>query len=171
VSRKIPPDAFTYYFSLGDERSYRALAKRYGCSERAVAKMASKEKWQDRLENLESKARAKSDQQILESLEQMNTRHIKTARMLQAKGIEALQGMKIESVPDALKAVQVGLDKERLIRGEPSERTALDIMRELKRDEEELLVDVDEEDEQGHEEEKQEDGDDGEETVEAGAVP
>jgi hypothetical protein len=160
MSRKIPPDAFTYYFSLGEERSYKTLAKKYGCSERAVAKVASKEKWQNRLEDLEVKARAKSDQQILESLEQMNTRHIKTARMLQAKGIEALQGMQIDSVPDALKAVQVGLDKERLIRGEPSERTALDIMRELKRDEEELLVEVDEDAER-----------DGEGTVEAGPVP
>jgi hypothetical protein len=85
--------------------------------------------------------------------------------MLQAKGIEALQGMQIDSVPDALKAVQVGLDKERLIRGEPSERTALDIMRELKRDEEELLVEVDEDEE--HEEAER----DGEGTVEAEPVP
>lgn len=165
MSRKLPHDAFSYYFSLGPERSYREVAKRYKCSERAVAKLAGKEGWQKRLEDLESKARAKSDQQILESLEQMNTRHIKTARMLQAKGIEALQGMQIDSVPDALKAVQVGLDKERLIRGEPSERTALDIMRELKRDEEELLVEVDEDEE--HEEAER----DGEGTVEAEPVP
>jgi hypothetical protein len=39
--------------------------------------------------------------------------------MLQAKGIEALQGLQLKSVPDAIKALQIGLEKERLIRGEP----------------------------------------------------
>ena len=96
MSRKIPPDAFTFYFSLGPERSYRALAEKYECSERAIAKVAAKEDWQGRLNDLEAKARTHSDQQILESLEGMNLRHIKTARMLQKRGIEAMQSMKIK---------------------------------------------------------------------------
>lgn len=159
MRRKIPPDAFSFYFSLGAERSYDAVAKKYDCSKRAVAKVASKEKWQGRLEDLEQKARAKSDQQILESLEQMNDRHIKTARMLQAKGIAALQALEIKGVPDALKAVQVGLEKERLIRGEPSERTAVNVEEIIKREFAELMVDA------------EDDGDDEvEETLEAGTV-
>ena len=148
--RKIPPDAFSYYFSLGDERSYKSVARKYKCSERAVAKVAKKEKWQPRLEELEAKARTKSDQQILETLEEMNTRHIRTARMLQAKGIAALQALEIKGVPDALKAVQVGLEKERLVRGEPSDRTAVNIEEIIRREYRDLMK-VEDEDEESEE--------------------
>lgn len=143
MTHKLPADAFAYYFSIGPERSYKAVADKYQCSERAVAKLAAKEDWQARIEEIEAKARARSDQQLLESLEEMNLRHIKTARMLQARGIEALQTMKIKSIPDALKAVQVGIEKERLIRGEPSER--IDIEELIRQEFSDLMVDEEEE--------------------------
>jgi hypothetical protein len=130
-----------------------ALSHKYKCSERAVAKVAKKERWQSRLDELEARARAKSDQQILESLEQMNDRHIRTARMLQAKGIAALQSLEIKGIPDALKAVQVGLEKERLIRGEPSERVNIEEI--VRAEYETWMVDDDQ----------------GEETLENGSVP
>ena len=63
--------------------------------------------------------------------------------MLQAKGIAALQALEIKGVPDALKAVQVGLEKERLIRGEPSDRTAVNIEEIIKREYEHWIVDAD----------------------------
>ncbi len=103
--------------------------------------MASQENWQERLESIETQARENSDQQIQESLEEMTTRHIKTARMLQAKGIEALRSMQIKTVSDALKALQVGLEKERLIRGEPSDRTVVEIEEIIKREYAEWMVD------------------------------
>jgi hypothetical protein len=38
--RKIPQDAFEFYFSLGPERSYEQVAGRYGVTKRAVTKLA-----------------------------------------------------------------------------------------------------------------------------------
>jgi len=45
MARKIPADAFDYYASLGPDRSYRAVAERYGVSKRAVTKHAAAEGW------------------------------------------------------------------------------------------------------------------------------
>jgi hypothetical protein len=44
-------------------------------------------------------------------------------------------------VPDAIKALQIGLEKERLIRGEPSERKTVDIIEIIKAEYAELMVD------------------------------
>ena len=41
MNRKIPPDAFAYYFSLGPNRSYLAVAKHFGVSKQAVTKLAA----------------------------------------------------------------------------------------------------------------------------------
>ena len=45
-ARKIPPEAFDHYFSLGPERSYEAVARKYGVTKRAVTKLAKRESWQ-----------------------------------------------------------------------------------------------------------------------------
>ena len=59
MSRKrIPPDAFFFYMSLGKDASYDAVAKRYGVSKRAVTRLAVKEKWQERVKELHQKAEA-----------------------------------------------------------------------------------------------------------------
>jgi len=127
MNRKIPPDAFTYYFSLGPTRSYQAVAEHYGVSKRAVTGMAEREGWQERLMELERKAREKADEKVLETLEQMNGRHLKVLRFIQNKAIEALKAMPIDSAMDAVRAFGLSLDKERTIRGEPSDRTQIDL--------------------------------------------
>ncbi|HVS08623.1 MAG TPA: hypothetical protein VMS76_02020 [Planctomycetota bacterium] len=123
MNRKIPPDAFAYYFSLGPGRSYQAVAEKYGVSKRAVTLLAARENWQARLAEQEQKARESANQKVLESLEEMDSRHLKTARFLQSKGIEALKGMPLDNATAAVRAIVAGLEKERLIRGEPTERT------------------------------------------------
>ena len=123
MNRKIPPDAFAYYVSLGPGRSYEAVARQFGVSKRGVALYAKRENWQARLAEQERKAREAADQKALETLEAMNDRHLKTAKFLQSKGITALQNMAIDNPTSAVRAVIAGLEKERLIRGEPTERT------------------------------------------------
>jgi len=54
--RKIPHDAFDFYFSLGPERSYQRVASRYEVTKRAVTKLAARERWQERLERVEAEA-------------------------------------------------------------------------------------------------------------------
>ena len=155
MNRKIPPDAFSYYFSLGTGRSYQAVAEHYGVSKRAVSNMAEREGWQARLTELERKARDRVDEKAVETLEDMNSRHLKVLRFIQNKAIEALKAMSIESAMDAVRAYGLSLDKERTIRGEPNERSAISIEEIIKEEMRELLVVVDDDEpdgEDGHDE-------------------
>jgi hypothetical protein len=142
VNRKIPPDAFTYYASLGPKRSYQAVAEHYTVSKRAVTGLADREKWQERLMEIERKARDKADEKVLETLEEMNVRHLKVLRFIQNKSIEALKSMPIDSAMDAVRAFGLCLDKERTIRGEPSDHSQVDIAQ-VTRDEMRRLLTTD----------------------------
>ena len=57
MNGKIPPDALQYYLGLGLDRSYQKVADHYGVSKRAVTKLAARERWQDKVIELERKAR------------------------------------------------------------------------------------------------------------------
>ena len=140
MNRKIPPDAFEHYFSLGAERSYEAVAQKYGASKRAVSKLATKERWQERLLDLERKARERADERVLETLEDMSARHLKVLRFIQNKAIEALKSMPLDSAMDAVRAYHTSVEKERVIRGEPSDRTELSLEEITKRELRTLLV-------------------------------
>ena len=98
---KIPSDAFDYYLGLGPSRSYAAVAARYGCTKRAVTKAAVREGWQERLTKIESAARERSDTKAVETIEAMNTRHLKILQIIQSKALEALRSV---SLQDAMSA-------------------------------------------------------------------
>ncbi len=86
--KKIPPDAFDFYFSLGPSRSYRAVAERYGVTKRAVTNLAKREEWQRRLIEIEAKAREESDRKKGQALEAAQERHMKALRLVFGKGVE-----------------------------------------------------------------------------------
>ena len=81
MRRKIPHDAFDFYVGLGVGRSYQAVAEQFGASKGAVTARAAKEDWQGRLAKIEREARSKADEKAVESLEQVNERHLKIARI------------------------------------------------------------------------------------------
>ena len=151
MNRKTPPDAFSFYFSLGTGRSYQAVADHYSVSKRAVSNMAERENWQSRLADLERKARDKADEKALETLDEMNGRHLKVLRFIQSKAIETLKSMPIESAMDAVRAYGQTLDRERTIRGEPSERSAVSLEEICKREYAAWLKPVEEESDGGSE--------------------
>lgn len=124
MKRKIPPEAFAFYLGLGVGRSYQAVAERYSVSKRAIATRAEKEGWQAKLAEEEQKARVSAEKQAAESIETVNEKHLKVLRFIQGRAIESLKSMPIESAMDAVKAYALSLDKERQIRGSPSEQAA-----------------------------------------------
>ena len=138
--RKIPPDAFSYYLSLGTQRSYEAVARKYGVSKRAVTKLGTKEHWQDRLIELERKARQSTEQKTVETLEAIHERHLRAMRVLQVKGLEALKSYPLTTAMDAVRAIEIGVKNERLIWGEPSDRTAVSVEEIIKREYERWMV-------------------------------
>ena len=125
MKRRIPPDAFDYYLSLGASRSYQAVADKYKVSKTAIVKLADRENWRERLDRVEREAQQRSDQRAVETIEGMNARHLKTMQVVQGKALEALKVMQLDSAIDAVRALDLAIRQERLIRGEPSERTAV----------------------------------------------
>jgi len=124
VASKLSADAFEYYLSLGNDRTYSAVAKHFGVSKRAVTKRAAKENWQDRIAELERKAHEAAEKQAFESLKAMAIRHVRICKTIQKKALEALQAMPLQNSMDAIRALNIALKQERLARGEPTERTA-----------------------------------------------
>jgi len=140
VSGRIPPDAFEYYVSLGPDRSYERVAAEFGVSKRAVTKAAARQGWQQRVIELERKARESAEQKALESLEGMNLRHLKALKIVQGKALEALRSMPLSTAMEAVRALDLAIRQERLIRGEPSDRTAISIEEVIRREYERWML-------------------------------
>lgn len=140
MARKLPPEAFSHYVGLGPERSYQAVADNYGASKQAVVKVAKRERWQDRLGEIERKAQQGVDKRAVDSLELMNDRHLKTLQVIQARALEALKTMPLASAMEAVRALDMCITKERLVRGEPSDRTAVSVEDTIRREYDRWMV-------------------------------
>lgn len=142
---KIPSDAFEFYVSLGPSRSYRAVAEHFGVGKRAVTKHAAHEDWPGRLAKIEEEARERSDRKLVETLEEMRTRHLQMVRAMQARALVALKNFPLTSGMEGIKAGELSIKLERLLAGEASERTAVSIEEITRREIETLLVVEDDE--------------------------
>ena len=138
--RKLPADAFELYFGLGPGRSYRSVADHYGVSKSTVASLAGREDWPRLVESREHKAKVQAEAYAVETLEQMCTRHIKVLKLVQRKALEALKTMPITSAMDAIRALEMSVKQERLVRGEPTDRTAVGVEEVIKKEYERWLV-------------------------------
>ena len=140
MSGKIPPDALQYYLGLGPERSYQRVANRYDVSKRAVTKLAARDHWQQKVAEFEHKAREGAEKKVLESLEDMNLRHLKSLKVVQGKALEALRSMRLSTAMEAVRALDLAIRQERLTRGEPSDRTAISVEDVIRREYERWMV-------------------------------
>jgi hypothetical protein len=139
-ARKIPPDAFDIYLSLGPKRSYQAVAEKLGVAKRSVTAVAKREDWQGRVQKVEAKAREAVDQKATETLAAMKERHLRMLEVVQAKALQALKTMPIETAYQAVRALATAIEQERLARGEPSERTAVEIEAMIRREHDMVLL-------------------------------
>ncbi len=138
---RLPENAFEYYVELGEARSYQAVADHFGVSKKTVTKHAKRDGWQERLVLAQRTAQAKSATRIVESLEEMNLRHLKTAQLLQKKSLETLKTHPLTSAIEAVRTLELGIKQERLIRGEPTERTATSVEEVIRREYERWMGD------------------------------
>ncbi len=135
---RLPADAFGYYASLGEKRSYQSVGDHYGVSKRAVSKKASAEEWQTRLKAMEQEVRAHADSKAVDVLEAMQTRNVLSLGDLQEAVRQIMTPRRMKAVVAALykSAVQkedvnaARLLFDRLLgkpRSEPLSALALDI--------------------------------------------
>ena len=127
MTRKIPDDAFELYVGLGTERSYQSVADHYEVTKRAITKHAVKEGWSERLAKIEAEARERSDKRLVDTIDDIRSRHLKTLKAMHARAVTGLQQFPLNSGMEAMRAAEMVIKLERLIAGEPSERTAVSI--------------------------------------------
>ena len=120
--------------NLGPARSYEALAQRLGAAKRSITRLAAREKWQERLLKIESQARERLDEKMVETMEAVNARHLKIFRAVLTKGLQALQAMPLSSAEAAVRAIEVAVRGERLVLGEPTDRNAVSIEEVIKKE-------------------------------------
>lgn len=143
VNKKIPRDAFEFYFSLGPGRSYRTVADKYGVSKTAVSDAAKRENWQKRILDLERQANEAMEKRMAETLEEMSERHLKICKLIQRKALESLRSMPLDNALAAARALDTSIKTERLILGEP-DRSDLGVEEIIKREYERWLTHEDE---------------------------
>jgi hypothetical protein len=116
------------------------VATKFGVARRTVVSAAKREHWGERLEKIEREAQAKADLKLQDTVEETKIRHSKMLRAMAARAAKGLQDYPLNSGMEAIKAAEIVIKLERIIAGEPSERTAIDIQRELMQDEKTLVV-------------------------------
>lgn len=139
MNTRLPKDAFDYYVSLGDGRSYEAVASHCGVQKRTVTRAARRESWQERLEKIEEQARDKSDAKLGDALAEVRERHLKTLKVMNMRALEALKNYPLTSGMEAIRAAELSIKLERLIHGEPTDRTAVNVEEVIKREYERWL--------------------------------
>lgn len=147
MNRKLPPEAFDYYLSLGLARSYQAVAEKYGVSKVAVTNLATKEQWQERIARIEAKAREQGEKKAIETREEMNERFLRVWQVVERRALEGLRNFTFDSAIDAARALDLATKNARLIRGEPTERTE-SVEQIIRREYERWLKPVDDDGEQ-----------------------
>lgn len=157
--KKIPSDAFAFYVALGASRSYRVVGERYNVSKQGVAKYAARENWTERLEIIEAEAQRRSEAKLVESLEEMRTRHLKMVKAMSARALAGIKAYPISSGMDAMRAAEMSIKLERLIAGEASQRSEVSIEEVTQRELDTLVrVEGDDEEQDDDSEEEATDG-------------
>jgi len=133
--RRLPPDAFAYFIALPvAQRSYGAVGEHFKVSKTAVANLAKRDGWLDKASELDRKTAEAATQRALETVEAMNHRHLKAAMVVQAKALDALRSFSLTSALDAVRSLELDVRQERLIRGQPTDRTEVDIAQVIRRE-------------------------------------
>ena len=140
MTHRLPPDAFSYFAALGPARSLKLVSDHFGVSVRTVQRAAEREEWSKRILAIETEARRTVDAKMAVDLAEMYLRHRKLLTAMAARAATALRDYPLESGMDGIKAAGLVIKLERLLAGEPTDRSAVDIEAITKREIRELLV-------------------------------
>jgi len=141
VARKLDDDAaFQYYVSLGDDRSYRAVARHYKVCPRSIRNAAKRGDWVIRLDRIEKEARERMEQRLVETRVETRERHLRMLRAMATRGLQALQRHELGSALEGVRAIAEAIKLERVILGEPSEHVGLSVAELTRREVETFLA-------------------------------
>jgi hypothetical protein len=135
--------AFQTYLFLGEERSIVKVSKKLGKSETIITRWSSKYNWVERVRAYDNDNAIKTKKQTEKAIKEMSERQIKTAMLLQSKGLESLKYINPEkiSAKDAKELIKLGIEIERLNRlPEKSETSESLVNINLQTDEQKVVV-------------------------------
>jgi hypothetical protein len=129
-----PALAFAHFCSLpaGAERTLTAVAKHFGVAVSTVTRLAERDRWFERVAEVEQRAHAAALVRLEETIEEMHARHVAAWRECFLKSLDAMREQAPITFPEALKGLETAFKSERLVRGEATSRseTLVDDLRE-----------------------------------------
>lgn len=133
-------EAFAMYCGLGHVRSYSAVAKHYGVSDRAVLFLAKRYRWPERLREIEAVAEERMREQQIAAVIEARERHLKSLKVLQDKALAGMRDQEARSLNEATRALETGIKLERLILGETTANTQVSVEERQQREIDHLVV-------------------------------
>lgn len=137
--QRLPDEAFASYVNLGPGRSYQAIANEYGVHKRTVVRTAEREGWATRLGAIEQKAREAVDAQLVGELQERKLRQRKLVLAVASRAAKAISEFPLKSGIEGIRAAELAIKLERLLDGEATENTSLDIEQVIRKECQELL--------------------------------
>lgn len=116
--------AFEYWYRLSP-RLMEPVAKKFGVAVSSISNWSAAFGWQLRARDRDLEVRAKTDEKAIETLAQVNVRHIRDAQLIQFEAKKHLIRAKKGSFKDSVLALKEGILLERLAKGEATEITKL----------------------------------------------
>lgn len=112
-------EAFSLYRDMGLERSLRAVAEKLGKSRALIERWSAKHNWQERCRQYDNALQRDAYKKAVKNVSEMQTRHIKTAVLMQKKAVEALDQLNVAllSPQDIARLIKEGSKLERDTRG------------------------------------------------------
>jgi hypothetical protein len=134
VKKSLPADAFSHFVALGPARTHQAVADHFDVNIRTVQRTAKTDNWAARLDAIEKEARQTADKALAEDVAEMQLRHRKLLRAMAARSAKAMSDFPLTDGMQAIKAAEIVIKLERLLAGEPTERTSVNIEETIKRE-------------------------------------
>ena len=144
TEHKIGEDAFSYWVWLGQDRAYSDVAELYKCSKRAVQKCADRERWVERLHEIEKDAQEKLDKKISNDLADMREQQLRIIKAMLGCAVKALSAHPLETGFQGALVAEKAIKLQRLILGETTENTAHTVERITKQEIDRLIIQPDE---------------------------
>jgi hypothetical protein len=137
--QRLPDEAFAAYVNLGPGRSYQAIADEYGVHKRTVVRTAEREEWAARLAAIERKAREAVDEKLAGELQDRKLRQRKLVVAIASRAAKALFDFPLKSGFEGIRAAELAIKLERLLDGEATENTSVDLEAVIRKECAELL--------------------------------
>ena len=118
-------EAFAIYRDMGTERSYAKVGRELGKSKTIIDRWGAEWNWAERVRAWDNEIAARVKEAAEKTASEMVQRHLKISMQLQTKAVTALNQISGDEMTarDIAALLKLGVDIERLNRGEPTERT------------------------------------------------